>query len=208
MVPHCTSADEATGSLPRASGDGPFPRIRRAALVSSPPRERGWSLLCARCKAICCVSPARAGMVPKLKKAAGVTGCLPRASGDGPRVCGSCPSALPSPPRERGWSHSLSFPGHPSLVSPARAGMVPRYRIDDCVAPGLPRASGDGPVTGAGAFAVSLSPPRERGWSLPAIVRVNNTIVSPARAGMVRRHVAANAERLGLPRASGDGPRV
>ena len=111
------------------------------------------------------------------------------------------------PPRERGWSLGIQQDHCGELVSPARAGMVPRAPRCAGQTSCFPRASGDGPLKGDRYGYVAWFPPRERGWSLAPHHLLAHRPVSPARAGMVPRHDFAVAAALGFPRASGDGPR-
>ena len=93
-----------------------------------------------------------------------------------------------------------------SLVSPARAGMVPkRTRCVTCRSR-LPRARGDGPVQRISGSGCSPSPPRARGWSRPWLDDRVMHVVSPARAGMVPLLLGRLREQGRLPRARGDGP--
>ena len=70
----------------------------------------------------------------------------------------------------------------------------------------FPRASGDGPKAQREAAAEGKFPPRERGWSLASLRYGMAILVSPARAGMVRKDVTGAMQMLSFPRASGDGP--
>ena len=91
-----------------------------------PPRERGWSPCRLTLAALQHVSPARAGMVPALVWHRGAELSFPRASGDGPKAAAEALKAREFPPRERGWSPGIFRASAPAMVSPARAGMVPR----------------------------------------------------------------------------------
>ena len=53
----------------------------------------------------------------------------------------------------------------------------------------FPRASGDGPTQDGPIWYSSRFPPRERGWSLARVLQAHVYWVSPARAGMVPRHM-------------------
>ena len=132
------------------------------------------------------VSPARAGMVPTEPGFARLRLGFPRASGDGPSGLKQYENAAKFPPRERGWSHGGRDRNPRSVVSPARAGMVPVNATNASPAASFPRASGDGP--------------------LKAVCRRMPLWVSPARAGMVTTTVAAYLRGGGFPRASGDDP--
>ena len=110
------------------------------------------------------------------------------------------------PPRERGWSPFPQPLTRSSIVSPARAGMVPGpntwMSADDC----FPRASGDGPLPPIPLSTRPEFPPRERGWSPRSWPQRRRCWVSPARAGMVLLSIRALGTPQSFPRASGDGP--
>ena len=206
MVPQLAGKNLQPTSFPRASGDGPSTIERFNFTRAFPPRERGWSHAHLVDQSVVPVSPARAGMVPRAEPFAAQVNGFPRASGDGPTPDNATPQPFKFPPRERGWSRFLC--GFPDvfLVSPARAGMVPKLiqrRRHGC---GFPRASGDGPNLLHAAFKRRLFPPRERGWSLVPDTIASIEFVSPARAGMVPGSTAEILRSWGFPRASGDGP--
>ena len=206
MVPQLAGKNLQPTSFPRASGDGPSTIERFNFTRAFPPRERGWSLSPNARLHWKKVSPARAGMVPCASRRSIRCSSFPRASGDGPAGRAVCGPGQRFPPRERGWSRFLC--GFPDvfLVSPARAGMVPKLiqrRRHGC---GFPRASGDGPNLLHAAFKRRLFPPRERGWSLVPDTIASIEFVSPARAGMVPTAICPPTGRSGFPRASGDGP--
>ena len=126
MVPQGTTAAQELRSFPRASGDGPAARALQRRSSTFPPRERGWSPAVRRSRGAPAVSPARAGMVPCRTLRKDRPQGFPRASGDGPSGRCWC-SRLPQfPPRERGWSLTAPKQASQEVVSPARAGMVPR----------------------------------------------------------------------------------
>ena len=185
MVPQGGAGAAACRSFPRASGDGPSQHRSRRPKRWFPPRERGWSLGVVVLLERAHVSPARAGMVPRLPVAAHVMFGFPRASGDGPLSERIATLYKKFPPRERGWSlRRESCAGH-GRVSPARAGMVPKANERSIDMAGFPRASGDGPSSSSTLLIPYAFPPRERGWSLHRLDRHVPVVVSPARAGMV-----------------------
>ena len=73
-------------------------------------------------------------------------------------------------------------------------------------APGLPRASGDGPELEKLKLPDLKAPPRQRGWTDVRPLALEHVDGSPAPAGMDRNLVYARRHQEGLPRASGDGP--
>ena len=153
-----------------------------------------------------CVSPARAGMVPRHALAHSLAAGFPRASGDGPEYKRGQAEVQAFPPRERGWSLCCECRCRTRVVSPARAGMVPRRLQIAAGTGGFPRASGDGPWARHGCSSTRAFPPRERGWSLRALMLWALPGVSPARAGMVPMALHQRRMGCGFPRASGDGP--
>ena len=76
------------------------------------------------------------------------------------------------------------------------------------VALGLPRASGDGPASVPVAGTTAWAAPRERGWTLVGDAGGGYPAGCPARAGMDLPLTDRGKVVGGLPRASGDGPRV
>ena len=206
MVPSEASICSGAMGFPRASGDGPWTMWEISPMSSFPPRERGWSLVPLADAQPRQVSPARAGMVPDVISCCPLLPCFPRASGDGPGRLSSSAISSSFPPRERGWSQGSTPARHSGRVSPARAGMVPRRKIEPKACERFPRASGDGPyLANGGGWNISF-PPRERGWSRPVGIRRREIQVSPARAGMVPLVSVSALASLGFPRASGDGP--
>ncbi|WP_408056319.1 type I-E CRISPR-associated endoribonuclease Cas2 [Streptomyces mesophilus] len=193
---------------PRACGDGPFATLFRLGYIPSPPRLRGWSLERHHDLDSFPVAPAPAGMVrvrilrppwpDRRPRACGdgpfVEGVkegefeLPRACGDGPACSPSCPAALRSPPRLRGWS------------GPAYASRQGRRR--------RPRACGDGPSAPCWAATSAASPPRPRGWSMHGQPVGCAMGVAPAPAGMVRSRHRTRRLRPRRSRACGDGPEL
>ena len=110
------------------------------------------------------------------------------------------------PPHARGWTPATACNTVMSIVSPARAGMDPRRSSLPALRESFPRTRGDGPVDitvpgGAGAF-----PPHARGWTLHTEARQLVRTVSPARAGMDRKHGHSPSPTRRFPRTRGDGP--
>ena len=206
MVPVQTLHLQLVLGFPRASGDGPSSPAAISSSFEFPPRERGWSRAHDRVLQGCEVSPARAGMVPVGKLGVAMLGRFPRASGDGPAAATAAMAAIMFPPRERGWSHVFHPKRQVWLVSPARAGMVPRPSTEAHSSASFPRASGDGPSIIEQAPRLAVFPPRERGWFDAGRSTGHRRSVSPARAGMVLASTVAAPSRNSFPRASGDGP--
>ena len=185
MVPWGAWSSPDHRSLPRARGDGPSPPRGASPWRTSPPRARGWSLDALDHPARFKVSPARAGMVPRVARCGSSTRRLPRARGDGPVRQPQQPLVALSPPRARGWSQLVNLLHDRRDVSPARAGMVPRPSARARRSRRLPRARGDGPLSVPCNVGSRKSPPRARGWSRRRRGTTEREQVSPARAGMV-----------------------
>ena len=207
MVPQWGFIGSLKHGFPRASGDGPFQPGDADEWYPFPPRERGWSRSWLNSSSLLDVSPARAGMVPMPRTACSTPPCFPRASGDGPPPGAGFAPTNQFPPRERGWSHPDKSSPVETLVSPARAGMVPEIQPSSMSSRSFPRASGDGPMRHSYATAMLMFPPRERGWSLAQLRKVQVISVSPARAGMVPDNGRVAGRFDGFPRASGDAGR-
>ncbi len=173
--------------VPRAGGDGPTQEVAQARSALCSPRERGWTVVGLCPRAVDPVFPARAGMDRPRAERRRRACCVPRASGDGPNRLEITIV---------GWG-----------VFPARAGM------DRCRCPRLRRSR--------------WCSPRERGWTEKLRAVFPPDLVFPARAGMDRAcrsplaftprcsprergwtdiHHSRPLARVGVPRASGDGP--
>ncbi len=145
-------------------------------------------------------------MVRGLRAARRSWGCVPRASGDGPKSAWTTLGMELCSPRERGWSGRAGRGRRGTLVFPARAGMVRRSEPMAVPYIGVPRASGDGPIRVDVEYSSGGCSPRERGWSLDKALSRAAPTVFPARAGMVRLAEAGLDCAGRVPRASGDGP--
>ena len=84
--------------------------------------------------------------------------------------------------------------------------MAPLIDGATLVGAGLPRASGDGPVTTLTVANGGLVAPRERGWPRLRAALTELAAGCPARAGMAPVHPMLLPLSPWLPRASGDGP--
>ncbi len=208
MVRRLRSGRRRSGSVPRASGDGPVSSIRLSTTAACSPRERGWSQASYPADFLDWVFPARAGMVPIASDHAIGCGRVPRASGDGPYSGYLSADIDVCSPRERGWSLRLLLSASKGWVFPARAGMVPPNILSPESSFCVPRASGDGPPARTKDEVLSRCSPRERGWSSRPPSTVDAKHVFPARAGMVPESSRQRGKGLGVPRASGDGPPI
>ncbi len=130
----------------------------------------------------------------------------PRSGGDGPV------SSLPGPlgsvfsPLRRGWSLDALASNQIAVVLPAQAGMVPSPRPMPEARPCSPRSGGDGPPDRGGELRFREFSPLRRGWSGAGIIDLDDNIVLPAQAGMVRCFSKDTRPKCGSPRSGGDGP--
>ena len=184
----------------RMLSGGP-PCARRVA-----PRERRWTPTAITDRAGGEGCSARAEMDPYPTSPSQTAPRLLRASGDGPQVANSVDVWSTVAPRERRWTQGPPMNVTSSVGCSARAEMDPRSSTCARASLWLLRASGDGPielVTGKGAALVA---PRERRWTLGAVVIDGAALGCSARAEMdpVRRSRIAprllRARSLGAPR--------
>ena len=91
-------------SFPRTRGDGPNLPSTTGIAFTFPPHARGWTRNWSRIRCGKSVSPARAGMDPKLVKDKMREKCFPRTRGDGPPIGTAPPERLGFPPHARGWT--------------------------------------------------------------------------------------------------------
>ena len=132
---------------------------------------------------------------------------FPRARGDGPSLSNLRILRIRFSPRPWGWSDSFSLVRTQCEVFPAPVGMV-RYEFrGTIIANSFPRARGDGPRLPILIRAKAAFSPRPWGWSAVFLNFVKNSNVFPAPVGMVRFTSLEIGNKLGFPRARGDGPR-
>ena len=132
---------------------------------------------------------------------------FPRTRGDGPNPFRWHWRLGLFPPHTRGWTVQRPLMRSIGAVSPAHAGMD-RWSSSVAIGPSrFPRTRGDGPVHRAEGHARDAFPPHTRGWTLLAAPEVVGHFVSPAHAGMDRRHSRLRPRRKRFPRTRGDGPR-
>ncbi len=208
MDPSCGFGRSTTRRVPRASGDGPPQAPARLTPGRCSPRERGWTVTGLTDEIGTGVFPARAGMDLWASLAVTLSVCVPRASGDGPLANGAHRMRLQCSPRERGWTRWFPAPFPNVLVFPARAGMDPKANRRKRGRHGVPRASGDGPAAGWLSITGYGCSPRERGWTETPERWRGRLTVFPARAGMDLTSAGDSVKLTGVPRASGDGPKV
>jgi len=90
--------------FPRTRGDGPLTVQAAAAPDTFPPHSRGWTRASKVPGSEDIVSPALAGMDPRLLRHALRPRRFPRTRGDGPQADRSLPAILLFPPHSRGWT--------------------------------------------------------------------------------------------------------
>ena len=186
VIPRATCAAWLTCCRPRASGGHPRPASRRAPEQASSPRERGSSAVRARGLPDRRVVPARAGVILARTPHDSRSPCRPRASGGHPWTPLTTRVAAGSSPRERGSSSWSPTPTFPTVVVPARAGVIRSVRGAPLRRGRRPRASGGHPSPRPARRAPCPSSPRERGSSVVRAVGAPRRRVVPARAGVIR----------------------
>ncbi len=110
--------------LPRACGGGPWRISATRPFSASSPRVRGWSRAPGELPGSSWVFPARAGVVPTIRRYDSRPDSLPRACGGGPSARIGPPWVARSSPRVRGWSPIAVGVDGRLIVFPARAGVV------------------------------------------------------------------------------------
>ena len=93
-------------------------------------------------------------------------------------------------------------------VFPACAGMFLRLRDIENLFGGFPRVRGDVPLDGVNSVTVTEFSPRARGCSGTQRIRLLQTQVFPACAGMFLTRGAEDTTRPGFPRVRGDVPQL
>ena len=152
------------------------------------------------------VSPARAGMDPRFRPTAPRPNRFPRTRGDGPVGDQGIVRLKPFPPHARGWTVRPTKARVPVKVSPARAGMDPRFPTWKATSTRFPRTRGDGPWATTLLDRHCRFPPHARGWTLRLDPDRRAGRVSPARAGMDPSPRGWREMRSRFPRTRGDGP--
>jgi len=109
--------------LPRVRGDRPVASRLLPLRVQSPPRARGSPLLRSRSPHNSTVSPACAGLAPRIFWRQRSRVCLPRVRGDRPGSTVIPAAIIQSPPRARGSTSTTATINGTPLVSPACAGI-------------------------------------------------------------------------------------
>ena len=170
--------------FPRRRGDGPVPRFTDDGQGLFPPQARGWTRRAQDDRPGLIVSPAGAGMDPRLRQLADDSSGFPRRRGDGPHERHEGVLLGQFPPQARGWTGSGAGQGRDHPVSPAGAGMDPASRPRGSGGRCFPRRRGDGPLPETESLRVEQFPPQARGWTDQQDRPGPRASVSPVGAGM------------------------
>ena len=154
------------------------------------------------------VSPAPAGIHPRIGDGGRLWRRLPRTRGDPPCLRRSRPSLSTSPPHPRGSTLGrLSF-GLFCRVSPAPAGIHPDLKMEAKCRAGLPRTRGDPPWRKRRNRKRRKSPPHPRGSTPGDRAERRMRRVSPAPAGIHPASPTRSRISRCLPRTRGDPPSI
>ena len=137
-------------------------RERKQLAESFPPHTRGWTGGGQFQTFELSVSPAHAGMDRCSKMALATSMRFPRTRGDGPSLGFIAILSVRFPPHTRGWTVRDILRVANEDVSPAHAGMDPRYRNGHVGQTGFPRTRGMDPLPGSRHFENTCFP-RTRG---------------------------------------------
>ena len=206
MDPRLWHPRRSCRGFPRRRGDGPRTADIGGAAFRFPPQARGWTEGGGAFLDCDLVSPAGAGMDPRLVPSPGRRSSFPRRRGDGPSEPGRSGHAAEFPPQARGWTVICASLREAISVSPAGAGMDPPSTHPVPRRARFPRRRGDGPAFSLHRNSRLRFPPQARGWTGKGRPLGRRVRVSPAGAGMDRRLEGRTGRRRGFPRRRGDGP--
>ena len=129
------------------------------------------------------ITPARAGKTTTMIRNPSGTRDHPRACGENLAVMVLAVRSVGSPPRVRGKREEgiATFVG--KRITPARAGKTRQHRGSADRRPDHPRACGENVTSSAPSAAIVGSPPRVRGKLENLQEALNETGITPARAG-------------------------
>ncbi len=192
--------------LPRPRGDRPKPAMPARTRMKSPPPPRGSTRALLRGAVIRGVSPAPAGIDPRGWSATRSTRSLPRPRGDRPSITSPVRGATASPPPPRGSTLVHLLVQLVPRVSPAPAGIDPRWMSHPISAARLPRPRGDRPGRYVAKEHLPWSPPPPRGSTRAARLDEVPADVSPAPAGIDPARASIATGPACLPRPRGDRP--
>ena len=184
MHPPQWRVDRLFESFPRRRGDAPRVRFGRTGGAPFPPQARGCTSLRPGSTRARNVSPAGAGMHPRLWASTERGICFPRRRGDAPGDSRARPRPVPFPPQARGCTDAGRHPRDGGPVSPAGAGM---HRLHGGCPAGdgrFPRRRGDAPRRAEVRLRKRAFPPQARGCTRAIRDALTRRAVSPAGAGM------------------------
>ncbi len=192
--------------LPRTRGDRPDPRVVTDHAETSPPHPRGSTPKRLYAANWPNVSPAPAGIDPRIASSTCATSRLPRTRGDRPGRWGLTIVHPESPPHPRGSTLSSLLVCALAPVSPAPAGIDPSRAGISTPPRGLPRTRGDRPAARFSLIFLIASPPHPRGstWAFKGVFTPLQ--VSPAPAGIDPIWPSRYECSASLPRTRGDRP--
>ncbi len=172
----------------------------------SSPHARGSSAIAAHPAGANVVLPARAGVIPARARRESNGVCPPRTRGGHPVLPGATIDHVLSSPHARGSSLGGSGMTAVPLVLPARAGVIRRPRRRPWHRSRPPRTRGGHPSRRVGHPKTGQSSPHARGSSRVEHGGALPVRVLPARAGVIRRGVAARGRLMRPPRTRGGHP--
>ncbi len=192
--------------LPRPRGDRPGTHTVSPGRLESPPPTRGSTEHGADRGADALVSPAHAGIDPRIRSSRAFPVRLPRPRGDRPESATKPAKIVASPPPTRGSTEPHLRRRRRLPVSPAHAGIDRAQHVPAGIASSLPRPRGDRPLEQLRSHLLSGSPPPTRGSTIEQPVEQDRGLVSPAHAGIDRSTRSAQTAARRLPRPRGDRP--
>ena len=208
MVPRRGPQTTTRKDSPRIRGDGPAAALSSRTLARFSPYSRGWSDITKTAGRLHHILPVFAGMVHAPEWSFDLPENSPRIRGDGPPECLCAPDPHVFSPYSRGWSLVVQVRGHPTIILPVFAGMVPTRLHQLQCRTDSPRIRGDGPGPGGIVKLSSGFSPYSRGWSLSIRVCGCRPGILPVFAGMVRVIMRSRCWISNSPRIRGDGPNV
>ena len=150
------------------------------------------------------ITPARAGKTTTMIRNPSGTRDHPRACGENLAVMVLAVRSVGSPPRVRGKREEgiATFVG--KRITPARAGKTRQHRGSADRRPDHPRACGENVTSSAPSAAIVGSPPRVRGKLENLQEALNETGITPARAGKTSIRRTRRTPATDHPRACGE----
>ena len=202
------AAEKMTGCFPRIRGDRPCGVVSASRSNWFPPHTRGSTPSSnSGCRSQP-VSPAYAGIDPRLRFSRLGQTRFPRIRGDRPGRCRSWSKGISFPPHTRGSTLGAPRVGAHRAVSPAYAGIDPTWWSALPPRVSFPRIRGDRPTQRQNIDSSCLFPPHTRGSTWQRAEIVASHVVSPAYAGIDPECVPYGQARVCFPRIRGDRPHI